>query len=227
LGTFSQSRAAAEDFRIPDGPVRLDVDLQADGPTDPFHFEGLRVYYWRFLENLMGGILCVAGWDAREHDEKTAELPAGAEPNHVFTSQNRRMPGLGASAPGVNNSPCDMLQTMAHGATCLNRILEFDNSQSWAPLIHWILWTFSSAGVRSRTLDLRGSPVARQRRLIALFQIEKNFSKEVSNRGREEGDQVAAWLVALSGVWFWGDSICPVCAFIRRNSAKTYRRTST
>ena len=61
--------------------------------------------------------------------------------------------------------------------------------------------------------DLRGSPVARLSRLNALFQIEKNFSKEVSNRGREEGDQVAAWLVALSGVWFWGDSICPVCAF--------------
>ena len=39
--------------------------------------------------------------------------------------------------------------------------------------------------------DLQGSPVARHRRLIALFQIEKNFSKEVSNRGREEGDQVA------------------------------------
>ena len=31
--------------------------------------------------------------------------------------------------------------------------------------------------------DLRGSRVARQSRLNSLLQIEKNFSKEVSNRG--------------------------------------------
>jgi hypothetical protein len=35
--------------------------------------------------------------------------------------------------------------------------------------------------------DLRGSPVARQSRLNALFQIEKNFSKErVTEAGKRE-----------------------------------------
>jgi len=35
-------------------------------------------------------------------------------------------------------------------------------------------------------VDLRGNPTPSQSRLNALFQIEKNFSKEVSKRSREE-----------------------------------------
>jgi hypothetical protein len=38
-------------------------------------------------------------------------------------------------------------------------------------------------------VDSRGNPTPSQSRLNALFQIEKNFSKEVSKRSREESDQ--------------------------------------
>jgi len=37
-------------------------------------------------------------------------------------------------APGVNNSPPYMLQALAHGATCLNGIFEFDNSAAMSLL---------------------------------------------------------------------------------------------
>jgi hypothetical protein len=50
---------------------------------------------------------------------------------------------------------------------------------------------FSPGRNATEGADLQGSPVTRLSRLNALFQIEKNFSKEVSNRGREETDQVA------------------------------------
>jgi len=82
-----------------------------------------------------------------------------------------------------------MLHTAAHGATCLKRVFEFDNSDATSWLICWILWTCSLEGVRSWILIHRGNPTPSQSRLNALFQIEKNFSKEVSKRSREESDQ--------------------------------------
>jgi hypothetical protein len=38
-------------------------------------------------------------------------------------------------------------------------------------------------------VDSRGHPTPSQSRLNALFQIEKNFSKKVSTRSREQSDQ--------------------------------------
>src|SRR6267143_3723540 len=53
-------------------------------------------------------------------------------------------------------SPSHMLQTAAHGASCLNLIFELDNNHSWARLIHLNPWTYSPAGMGSKTVICPG-----------------------------------------------------------------------
>lgn len=60
VGTFSQNLVAADDFRISDGPVRLDKNFQADSPTDASLSEDWGVFHRNLLDNFAGGVLCVA-----------------------------------------------------------------------------------------------------------------------------------------------------------------------
>src|SRR6266853_3984585 len=98
LSALSENGAAAKNFCVADGAVRLDEYLQADGAANTLHFEDERILHRNLPDDFARAILGETNRHARNDHQEEAEISAQVESSHVLSLTKRAMTWDGVRA---------------------------------------------------------------------------------------------------------------------------------